>query len=133
MMDTFDAIESRYGILIPKLYRTMHEAGHFDASAQKHVTFTDHEWMTLSDIATHEFADWQTLTRQWFVPFSISARHDQWGWRRDWTTVDEPAVVFCELGPEGCGYAPNFQGFLYRMLLEELSGSWLLESADDIV
>lgn len=131
-MSQFASIEKRYGIRIPDLYRTLHDAGHFDPDAgDNYLAFTDNEWLSPDEIAEYEFLEWQAPHKTWFVPFSISARRDEWGWRLDWITDGEPAVVFCERGPEGFGYAPHFQGFLYRKTLEELSGTWLMESTDD--
>lgn len=131
-MDEYDSIKARYSFRLPPLYRELQAAGYFDhAQPTTYIEFTDHQWKSLKAVASHQFCDWQTHTRTFFVPFSHSARRDEWGWRRDWITGDEPAVVFCERGPEGRGFAPDFRGFLYRMLLEELSGTWLLENPQD--
>ena len=130
--DAFAAVERRYKFRLPELYRSMSACGHFDPkndSAQ--LTFSDFEWLTPQAIAELEFLDWQAAYKTWFVPFAISGRHDQWGWRLDWAAEGEPPVVFCEWGPEGYGYASDFRAFLYRLLLEELSGTWLLEDAAD--
>jgi hypothetical protein len=131
-MDDYDLIKSRYSFRLPPLYRELQAEGCFDCTLpDKYIEFTDHEWMPLGAIAHHDFCEWQTNTRQFLVPFSHSARLDEWGWRLDWASGDEPPVVFCERGPEGRGFAPNFCGFLYRMLLEEFSGTWVVESLED--
>jgi hypothetical protein len=131
-MDDYEAIEARYHFRLPPLYRVMQTAGYFDYTRRdKYIEFTDHLWKSLQAIARHEFCPWQTHSQTFLVPFSHSARRDEWGWRLDWVSGDEPAIVFCERGPEGKGYAPDFCGFLYRMLLEEFSGSWVVESPED--
>lgn len=128
---SFAAVEERYGFKLPEVYRLLSDAGHLDPRGSDCLTLTDVEWLTPQDIAEYKFLDWQAPHKTWFVPFAISARRDEWGWRLDWAAGGEPPVVFCERGPEGYGYAPDFRGFLYHMLLEELSGTWLLENDED--
>jgi len=131
-MDDYELVEARYQFRLPPLYRELQSAGCFDyTQPEKYIEFTDHQWKSLPAIAGHEFCEWQTNTRTFFVPFSHSARRDEWGWRLDWITDAEPAIVFCERGDEGCGFATDFRGFLYRMLLEEFSGTWVVESPED--
>ncbi len=131
-MDAYDQIEARYSFRLPPLYRELQALGCFDHSqSDKYIWFTDHRWLSLHAIADHEFCEWQTDTRKFLVPFSHSARRDEWGWRLDWISSEEPPIAFCERGPEGRGVAPDFKGFLYRMLLEEFSGTWVVESPDD--
>jgi hypothetical protein len=130
-MDAFHAIETRFKFRVPQLYRDLHAAGHFSSGSDAYIELTDHRWMSVEDIASHEFQPWQTITQTFFVPFSSSARRDEWGWRLDWTESGEPAVVFCERGPEGKGFGRDFRAFLYRMVLEELSGTWLLAHTND--
>jgi hypothetical protein len=130
--DAFAAVQRRYNFRVPELYRTMSARGHFDPkNDDAWLTFTDFEWLTPQAIAEFQFLDWQAPYKTWFVPFAISGRHDQWGWRLDWADAGEPPVVFCEWGPEGYGHAPDFRAFLYRMLLEEFTGTCLLEDEDD--
>jgi hypothetical protein len=129
--DLLVAVEERYGFALPALYRSLSAADHFDHRGNACLDFTDVEWLKPLDIAEYEFLEWQAPHKKWFVPFAISARRDEWGWRLDWAAGGEPPVVFCERGPEGYGYAPHFRGFLYRMLLEELSGTWLLQDEND--
>ena len=130
--DPFAAVERRYKFRVPELYRSMFDNGHFDPrNKDAWLTLSDFEWLTPEAMAEFEFLDWQAPHKAWFVPFAVSGRHDQWGWRMDWADGGEPPVVFCEWGPEGYAHAPDFRGFLYRMLLEEYSGAWSLENLDD--
>lgn len=131
-MNDYDLIAARYGFVLPPLYRELQAAGCFDyKQPDKYIEFTDHQWLSLESIASHEFCKWQTNLQRFLVPFSHSARRDEWGWRLDWMSGEEPAIVFCERGLTGEGFAPNFRGFLYRMLLEEFSGTWVVENPED--
>src|SRR5262245_53273534 len=103
--DPLAVIEERYGISLPHLYRTLSAAGHFDHHGGVCLALTDVEWLRPQEIASYEFLDWQAPHKTWFVPFAMSARRDEWGWRLDWADGGEPPVVFCERGPEGYGYA----------------------------
>jgi hypothetical protein len=130
-MELERAIEARYGFSLPASYRALQAEGRFAAGSENWLHLTDLEWLGLRDIAAYQFEDWQLAAAGHFVPFAISARRDEWCWRLDWANGGEPPVVFLERGPEGYGYAPDFRGFLYRVLLEELSGSWLLQDETD--
>ncbi len=128
-MDEYSVIEQRYGYRPPNVYRTMQKKGHFDwhgpNGSPDDLFLTDLEWLSLQKIAEYKFFDWQVGV---LLPFAISARRDEWCWRLDWQQSAELPVVFCERGAIGYGFAPNFCGFLYRILLEEFSGTWLVDS-----
>ena len=130
-MDQLQAIESRYGIVVPAAYRAMHAEGRFTAGSENWLSLTDLEWLDLVEIAAYEFEHWQLAHAGGFVPFAVSARRDEWCWRLDWADGGELPIAFCEHGPEGYGYAPDFCGFLFCTLLEELSGSWVVEDEAD--
>ena len=96
-MDEWDLIEARYSFRLPAIYRELQAAGHFDhTQSDRYIEFTDHHWISPAAIASHEFCPWQSYTRSFLVPFSHSARRDEWGWRRDWIVGSEPAIVFCD-------------------------------------
>lgn len=118
------SIRDRYGIDLPPSYRTVLADGHFNTSPwDNYWELSDCEWLSLDDIATYDFLDFQITSDGGFLPFAVSARRDEYCWRVDWAVAsDEPPVVFCERGESGFGYAPHFLGFLYRKLLEEFSG-----------
>lgn len=128
-MDEYSAIEQRYGCGLPDVYRALRKQGHFDwhgpDASPDYLFLTDLEWLSLQEIAEYQFFDWQIGG---LIPFAISARRDEWCWRRDWQQGAEPPVVLCRRGDTGYGFAPDFRGFLYRILLEEFSGTWLVES-----
>jgi hypothetical protein len=121
------AAEDRYGFRFPPVYRALLEAEHLAGPADV-LQATDLEWLPPARIATYKFFLPPAAP---LVPFAITARRDEWCWRLDWAEAGEPAVVFRERGGLAVGYAPDFRGFLYRLLLEELSGSWLVEGPDD--
>lgn len=86
----------------------------------------------LPKIATYKFLDFQITSNGGFVPFAVSARGDEDCWRLDWAETTEPPVVLCERGENGYGYAPHFQGFLYRKALEEFAGYGGIERERDL-
>lgn len=122
-MDALASIQSRYGFTLPELYQNLLAKGHFSARPwENYLCFDDCEWLSLPDIASYEFLDFQITSKGGFVPVAISARRDEWCWRLDWATGAKPPIVFCERGEQGVGYAPDFRGFLYRKALEEFGG-----------
>jgi hypothetical protein len=122
-MDAITSIRERYGFEFPELYRTLLAKGHFSTTPwENFLDLQDCEWLSLEDIASYEFLDFQITSDGGFVPLAISARRDEFCWRLDWATGAEPPIVFCERGESGFGYAPHFQGFLYRKALESFGG-----------
>lgn len=126
-MDSTDKIEARYRLKLPSDYLQLYEANRFTwfgvDKSPEYLSFTDLEWLTLDEIAEYKFLD----QIDGLVPFAISARRDEWSWRTDWNTGSEPSVVFCGRVDTGYGYAPHFKGALYRLFLEELSGTWIYQ------
>jgi hypothetical protein len=122
-MDAITSIRERYGFEFPKTYRALLEQGHFSTTPwENYLDFHDCEWLTLEDIANYEFLDFQITSDGGFVPFAISTRRDEFCWRLDWANGAEPPIVLCERCESGFGYAPHFQGFLFRYALEEFAG-----------
>jgi hypothetical protein len=102
---SFAAVEERYAFELPEVYRSLCAAGHFNHRGTDCLNLIDVEWLTPEDIADYKFLDWQAPHKKWFVPFAMSARRNEWGWRLDWAGGGEPPVAFCERGPEGRGTA----------------------------
>lgn len=122
-MDTLAAIETRYGITLPKLYRDFLVQRHFSPEPWKnYLAFDDCEWLSPKAIESYKFLDFQISSDGGFVPFATTSRRDEFCWCLDWATGAEPPIVFCERGESGFGYAPDFRGFLYRKALEEFAG-----------
>lgn len=122
-MDTITSIRCRYGFDLPELYRKLLAKGHFAPKPwENYLNLHECEWLSLEEIAAYEFLDFQITSDGGFVPFGITARRDEYCWRIDWATEAEPPIVFCGRGESGFGYAPHFQGFLYRQALEEFAG-----------
>lgn len=122
-MDPIATIRQRYGFDLPELYRELLSMGRFSTTPwENYLNLHECEWLSLEEIANYEFLDFQITSDGGFVPFGVSAGRDEYCWRLDWATEAEPPVVFCERGESGFGYAPHFQGFLYRQSLEEFAG-----------
>jgi hypothetical protein len=90
------------------------------------LLFSDIEWLSPLEIATWDYGYGR---RRELIPFATNARMDVYAWYLPWSEDQQWPVVFSpreEL--DATGYAPDFEGFLFRAFLEECSGSWLGES-----
>jgi hypothetical protein len=121
MSDTSQAaIRQRYGFEFPELYQKLLTLGCFSTTPwDNYLDLPECEWLSLDKIATYKFLDFQITSDGGFVPLAITSRRDEYCWRLDWLAESEPPIVFCE---RGFGYAPHFQGFLYRQTLETFAG-----------
>ncbi len=122
--------EQRFGMSIPDSYSDLAGTGALTWNGpervDEHLFLTDLEWLTPAEIADYEFL----LAYPGIVPFAISARRDEWAWYPTWSEAGEPSVVLSERGMSATGYAPTFEAFLFRRLLEELAGTWLADDPD---
>ncbi len=117
------AIQQRYGFSLPELYLNLLSRGHFSVVPwDNYLSLSDCEWLSLPAIAEYKFLSFQIQSLGGFVPFAVTPRGDEYCWKLDWITSSEPAVVFCERGETGFGFAASFQGFLYRQTLEIFAG-----------
>jgi hypothetical protein len=124
-MSAIVKIEERYGLTLPADYLSLlkedHLSWHGPNASPNFLFLTDLEWLSIDEIACYEFLD----QIPGLVPFAITARRDEWAWRVDWALHGVVPVVHCGNVDSAYGYAPSFAGFLYRVLLEEFSGTWL--------
>jgi hypothetical protein len=131
-VNEYDKIAARFAFQVPEIYRAMRARGCFDHTAGREgslvhespneLFLTDLQWMTLQKIAEFQPPSFQIAG---LVPFASSARRDLFCWYPAWTTEKGVPVTFCPRDDENAiCYAGDFCGFLYRILLEEFSGSW---------
>lgn len=139
------AIESRYGFVLPEIYRRMQHDGVCDygASVEEWLatcasrTFEsppallgaiDFEWLALDYIVEWEAPDY-FRSDLGLVPFAQSARADLYAWlSRD---ADPSVVVLVSRDQNKTTFfAPHLEGLLYRETLEALTYPIPLEEED---
>ena len=127
-MDVEQRILDRYRFNLPPSYLAMRQAGCFDPQQDQHLQFTDLEWLSLSAIADFVF-DKHLIDG--LIPFAQTLDGHLWAW---YPAIDErhqEAVVFCPDEDEvAVLYAPNFETALYRMFIDELSNTFLVERSN---
>jgi hypothetical protein len=142
-MTTLDQIERDFSFTFPSSYRSMLAAGLLDHDSQRCIVLSDTEWLTpeemhqsllrpphRADVISRSQP--QPRTPPLLLGFAQNGRGDQWAWLRDDRT-DNPRIAFDvhdQLWPTF--YAPSFEGFVYRLLLEDMASSWLLDRLDDV-
>lgn len=103
------------------------------------LLLSDLEFLPPEEVADWDFAYGRTRD---LVPFAHSARMDVYAWYKPWRSPqplpstrdpgDRTPVVFSPREDEAARvFAPNFEGFLFRILLLEYSGSWYWEDFED--
>jgi hypothetical protein len=117
-------IERRWGMRVPDPFSALWEAGLTQPGHAQSLNLTDTRWLSPEQILSLEVP---ASRIPGLVPFALTGRGDAWSWYREWQTDRGTAVVYCphDLNT-GEGYAPDFIGSVYRLLLEEFSSSWLV-------
>lgn len=121
-MTTVAKITERFGFVLPSVYVAAERRGLL--ANDQGLVFGDFEWLSLEAMAAFEPLKFQKK----IVPFAVSGRGDLFGWCPVPDSADQWWVAFFARDVnEAAWYAPNFQGFVVRMMFEECSGSWLEE------
>ncbi len=112
-MNELEQIEQKYDFLLPEAYSSMQARGWFDVKSDDYFWLLEAEWMPLTEMQSYEPEEYQ---KPGFVPFASEADGSHWCW---WPSAYPESVVLC---PRDCYdgefYAPSFEGFLYRRLLD---------------
>lgn len=125
MIDAEQRIIERYAFSLPETYKAMRAASCFDAQHEHHLQFTDLEWLRLEAIAAFEF-DKHMIDG--LIPFAQTLDGHLWAWNPQIDERHDASVVFCPDEDEvAVLYAPDFQTAIYRMLLDELANTFLVE------
>lgn len=117
--DFLEKLQAARAFSAPRVFRRMHEEAALEGlpSLGEHV-----QWWSLRRIANWQPpSNWSAATDA--VPFAQTAAGALWCWYPSWATGNTPPVVLVTPGEEARLYAPNFEGFLFRQLLEQLSGA----------
>jgi hypothetical protein len=125
MGDVIAALALRLDFVAPETYRQLVRDGCSDPHHADHLQFTDLEWWQSSHVER-----WQPDPRQvtGLVPFAQTLSGHLWCWYPDIDPRLPAPVVFCPEEDEvAVLYAPDFGSWLYRVMLEELSGTFLVE------
>ncbi|MCA9626454.1 MAG: hypothetical protein KC766_02255 [Myxococcales bacterium] len=116
--DLLERLQAARNFSAPRVFRRMHE----EAAEEGLPALGDRvRWWSLKRIARWQPpADWRAASDA--VPFAQTSDGDLWCWYPSWATGNTPPVVLVRASEEARLYAPNFEGFLFRQLLDWLSG-----------
>jgi len=117
--------QERYQFTFPELYLHFLQLGCFDPFHERYLQLADLLWLPPAQIARHRFHRQQI---DGLIPFARTAQEDLWCF---YPAIDEgtgQAVVFCPDEDEVASiYAPDFEAFVYRAMLEEYACTGLTE------
>lgn len=131
MDDALAAIVRRYDFHPPELWQSMVAHGHLDCHHADHLQFTDLVWLAPEQIANYRFA---ATSIDGLIPFAETLNHDTWCWYPGIDRSVVTPVVYCPDEDEvAVIYAPDFASFLYRLLLEELTHTFLVERSNTTI
>jgi len=121
----YDRILERYGFSIPETYRAMQARDLLTPEAPTYLHLSDLRWYSPSRILEHPLREYEI---EGLLPFASSGRGDRWCWHTQWPGPTKAPVVFCPADEDTAEvFAADFTSALYRLLLEEFSGTWLDE------
>jgi len=126
-MSIFDKIKKRFRFDVPKEYRAMHKDGLLDMGKLKKCLYlSDTDWFDPEQIL--DFEKTNDIMSDDFIPFADNASSDVWCWNRKWATKGEPLVAFCPHDDtRGKIFAPDFVSCVYRLMVEEMAHTHLVE------
>ncbi|NRA39988.1 MAG: SMI1/KNR4 family protein [Planctomycetes bacterium] len=127
-MNDYSTIEARFEFALPELYKKMVADQCFDHHQEKHLQFTDLEWLTAEQIFTWVF-DKHLI--EGLIPFAQTLSGNLWAWYPQLDPRNPQAVVCIPDEDEvAVIYAPDFCSAMYRMLLDEMANTFLVERGD---
>jgi hypothetical protein len=131
MVDIFSRIEQRWNFALPEQFRVLSRVGAIDYESPRHINLTNIKWYHPAKVEGQDIPDYWVPG---LVPFAGSPKGDSVCWVLDWKSKFGIGTAFCLRGSNsGTGYAPDFAGAVYRSLLEELSGSFLVNTPEEFL
>jgi len=120
-----EEVRKRWGIILPEDYLRFHSGGLLINDFDRGLRLSRFWWFTPKQIAECSLPDYRI---EQLVPFAQTWGRDHFCWwvdsgRPEWIADCPRDSNFAE------GIAPHFTGFVYRALLQEFSGSWLVEQS----
>ncbi len=107
-------------LCLPSEFLTIHRSGILEPGTG--VRLSEFRWLTLSEISSFQRPYYLS---ERLVPFAISPACDYFGW---WKSADGSSYESVIWSPHDCDdaevYSPDFTGFLYRIILNDLSDCW---------
>lgn len=123
-----ERIWERYGFRLPEVFLQLLMRGSFDPFKEAYVQLSDLLWLPPGQIADYRFHRNQI---EGLIPFARTAQEDLWCFFPDLDAEVDGPVVYCPDEDEVAHiYAPDFEAFLYRRLLDEYACTGLTEHYD---
>ena len=126
MTTLYDTIAENTGFQVPELFRRMTADGVTDYTQNRDqwqvkppaLMMVSHhvEWWGLEDVVNWDAPDYYALT---FVPFAANGAGDLWAWYPASGTEEVVFVPHDENAAQH--YAPHFEGFLFRHIVQGLA------------
>lgn len=115
MVDDYEVARERWGFEIPADYRRCWEAGLLNRDVCQGLCLSALRWLSPNEIATLDWPAWKISK---LMPFAATFAGDHYCW-----FFESPGRVWVADCPRdsdfASGYAPTFEGFVYRAILEE--------------
>jgi hypothetical protein len=112
-------LQSRWKIRLPEVYEAMLKRGLFEGQSGSALEFWDVRWFDLLQIADFQPPEYVI---DGLVPFAKQGRGSIWAW---WPAHVAPGGLPVVLSPRDSNtgeiYASNFEGFLFRQVVEEMA------------
>lgn len=125
-MDYLAEIRIRFGFELPEDYVVTWNSGLIDRNSPTYLRISRHAWLSPSEIANFELP---TVRKIGFVPCASTESRGQYCWCVSETL--ESFIADCPRDSDFAdGYAPHFEGFLFRSLIEEFSDCWITGQLD---
>lgn len=127
-MYVLNEIQEKLGCVLPDCYTKLYSNGLIFDNHSGSIVFSDINWLDADEILSWEF--FHKPARN-IVPFAATERRDIWCWLFPYQNMEQPVVLFWAVDLEIPNfYAESMELCLIRMLIEELSSSWLSELQD---
>lgn len=122
-MDAYEKIRQRFGFSLPDDYLKFWNAGILVSDKVAGLWMSRYWWLTPDKIANIDHYQWPFYKSTSLVPFARTPGGDNYCWF--FSGAKEVWIADCPRDSDFAeGWAPNFEGFVFRSLIEEFMGTW---------
>lgn len=119
-MDSLSKVKERFQFTLPNDYLTFFGAGLLENDQSTGLRVSRHFWLSPDEIASCQWPSYKTRS---LVPCAQTPGRDHLCWFV--AESEDPWIAECPRDSDMAeGFAPHFEGLVFRSLLEEFADSW---------